>query len=297
MNIRQSLNVTLSTLRTGGIPEWRIEAEVLLRHVLGTDRSEFLALVYGADVGLTSDQSHQLQSLVSRRLLREPLAYIVGRREFYGLDLHVTDDVLIPRQETELLVDLALEHLALSSALSPLIADVGTGSGALALAIATHCSTANVVATDISQGALEVARGNAIHLGLSDRIAFVHGDMLSPIQRPIDVVVANLPYIPSDEITDLAVEVQREPRLALDGGEDGLAPLRRLFVQATGNLAVGGVIIVELMPEQMDKARMLAVDVMGRDVEVATHKDLMGNERALVVRRLSNATFAQNDWN
>ena len=284
--MRQSLNVTLSTLRDGGVLEWRVEAEALLRHVLSTDRSEFLALVYGGDVSLTGSQSLQLQSLTGRRLSGEPLAYIVGHREFYGLDLHVTDDVLIPRQESELLVDLALEHLAHSSSHSPLVADAGTGSGALGLAIKAHARTSSVVATDISQDALEVARGNAISLGLSHRTEFVRGDMLSPIEGPIDLVVSNPPYIPSDEIAGLAVEVRREPRIALDGGVDGLAPLRRLLTQAASRLAADGVLIVELMPEQIDRAGVLATKTMGRDIEVTTHKDLMGNDRALVVRHI-----------
>ena len=293
--MQKSLSVALSTLRVGGVSEWRVEAEVLLRHVLRMERSEFLVRLYGGDVGLTSSQSLQLQSLISRRLSGEPLAYIVGHREFYGLDLHVTDDVLIPRQESELLVDLALEHLARSSSPSPIVVDVGTGSGALALAVAEHAERARVMATDVSQDALEVARQNALNLGLADRIELVHGDMLSPIEGPIDIIVSNPPYIPGDEIAGLAVEVRREPRIALDGGKDGLVPFRRLLTQATSRLAADGVIIVELMPEQMDRAGALAVKTMGRDIEVTTHRDLMGNDRALVVRRIQRGVRAVDD--
>ena len=296
-HIQKSLNVALSTLHTGGIVEWRVEAQALLRHVLGVCRSEFLAQVYGGDVSLTISQSLQLQSLIGRRLSGEPLAYIVGHREFYGLDLHVTDDVLIPRQESELLVDMALEYLARSSSHSLLVADVGTGSGALALAIKAHAKMANVVAIDISQDALEVARQNALNLSLADGIELVQGDMLSPIDGPIDIIVSNPPYIPSDEIAGLAVEVRREPRIALDGGKDGLTPLRRLLTQAASKLAADGVIIVELMPEQMDRAGALAVETMGRDIEVTTHKDLMGNDRALVVRHAQRDVRAVGDGN
>ncbi len=300
--LRQSLIAVRSVLRDGGVLEFRVEAEVLLRHVLGIDRSEFLTLVYGSDLGLTDSQSLQLQSLLTRRLSGEPLAYIIGHREFYGLDLHVTDDVLIPRQETELLVDIVLEFYRKARRgrfqtcpYQPMVVDVGTGSGGLALAIATHARTANLVATDISQDALDVARRNAINLGLSDRVEFIHGDMLSPIQGPIDVIVSNPPYIPSDEIEGLAVEVRQEPRIALDGGIDGLDPLRRLFAQTSGKLATGGVLIVELMPEQMDRAEKLAVETMGHGIEVTSHKDLMGNKRALVVRRSASGTLAQDD--
>ncbi len=300
--LRQSLIAVRSVLRDGGVLEFRVEAEVLLRHVLGIDRSEFLTLVYGSDLGLTDSQSLQLQSLLTRRLSGEPLAYIVGHREFYGLDLHVTDDVLIPRQETELLVDIVLEFYRKARRgrfqtcpYQPMVVDVGTGSGGLALAIATHARTANLVATDISQDALDVARRNAINLGLSDRVEFIHGDMLSSIKGPIDVIVSNPPYIPSDEIEGLAVEVRQEPRIALDGGIDGLDPLRRLFAQTSGKLATGGVLIVELMPEQMDRAEKLAVETMGHGIEVTSHKDLMGNKRALVVRRSASGTLAQDD--
>ena len=296
-HIQKSINVALSTLRAGGISEWRIEAEVLLRHVLGVCRSEFLGRLYGGDVSLTSSQSLQLQSMIGWRLSGEPLAYIVGHREFYGLDLHVTDDVLIPRQESELLVDLALEYLARSSSPNPIVVDVGTGSGALALAVAEHARKARVMATDISQDALEVARQNALNLGLADRIELVHGDMLSPIEGPIDIIVSNPPYIPSDELAGLAVEVRREPRIALDGGKDGLAPLRRLLTQAASKLAADGVIIVELMPKQMDRAGALVVETMGRDIEVTTHKDLMSNDRALVVRHMRQGVRAVDNGN
>ena len=297
--LQQSLIAVRSVLRDGRVLEFRVEAEVLLRHVLSIHRSEFLALVYGSDLGLTDSQSLQLQSLLTRRLSGEPLAYIVGHREFYGLELSVTGQVLVPRQETELLVDLALEHLAGSSSRRPLMVDVGTGSGAVALAVAAHTENVDVTATDISSEALEVARRNTVSLGLSDRIGFVRGDMLSSIEGPIDVIVSNPPYIPSDEIEGLAVEVRQEPRIALDGGIDGLDPFRRLLAQTSGKLATGGALIVELMPEQMDKAKTLAANGMGPDIQVTTHKDLMGNERALVVRRLSNGPRTPDDgtWN
>ena len=283
--MRQGLNAARSSLRAGGIVEWRIEAEVLLRHVLGLERSEFLALAYGDGVNLTRNQSLLLQSLIDRRLSGEPLAYIVGNREFYGLELQVDSRVLIPRQETELLVDIVLERLDRPHPRSPSVVDVGTGSGAIGLAVAANVESANVMATDLSQEALAVARQNAANLGLSGRIEFVHGDLLLPIEGPVDVVVSNLPYIPSGDVAHLAVEVQREPRIALDGGKDGLAHLRRLFQQAKRKLATRWTIIIELMPEQMKKAEMLAVQFLGHHVEVTTRKDLMGNERALIVNQ------------
>ena len=286
--LRHSLDSVRSSLREGGIVEWQVEAEVLFRHVLDVSRSEFLTQLYGGDISLTDDQSVRLQSLVSRRLSEEPLAYIVGCREFYGLELKVTEHVLVPRQETELLVDITLEHLARSNPFSPTIVDVGTGSGALALAIATHAKTAKIIATDISADALEVARRNATNLGLLAKIEFVHEDMLSPIHGPIDVIVSNPPYIPSGDIAGLAVEVRREPRIALDGGVDGLDPLRNLLAHAKVKLAQGGMLIVELMPEQMNRALKLAAETFGHSVDITSRKDLMGNERALVVKHMTN---------
>ena len=286
--LQKSLATIRTNLRDGGVAEWQVEAEVLLRHVLGMSRSEFLAEVYGGSLGLSVSHSAELQSLVSRRLSGEPLAYIVGQREFYGLTLQVDPQVLIPRQETELLVDLVLERLACSSLRNPVVVDVGTGSGAIALAVAKHADSVRVVATDVSEDALAVARRNAEILELSDRIEFVHGDLLAPIGGSIDVVVSNPPYIPSSDIEDLAVEVRREPRTALDGGDDGLDTFRRLLNQSTEKLVPGGVVIVELMPEQMDEARVLAVETLRFDLEVITRKDLMGNRRALVVERLAS---------
>ena len=136
---------------------------------------------------------------------------------------------------------------------------------------------------------LSVASRNAENQKLSDRVRFVQGDMLAAIEGPIDVVVSNPPYIPSVEIEDLAIEVRREPQIALDGGDDGLDPLRRLLNQSAAKLGEEGVIIVELMPEQMATATNLAVETFGREVEVSTRRDLMGNERALVVRRVANS--------
>ena len=288
--MRQSLNAVRSSLRTGGIVEWQIEAEVLLRHVLDVGRSEFLTQLYGCDISLTDAQSVRLQSLIDRRLSGEPLAYIVGHREFYGLELKVTKHVLVPRQETELLVDIALEHLRSSDFTNPVVVDVGTGSGALALAIATHDKTAKIIATDVSADALTVAKRNGANLGLSANIEFVHGDMLTSIHGPIDVIVSNPPYIPSGDIAGLAVEVRQEPRIALDGGADGLDPLRNLLAHAKVKLAQGGMLIVELMPEQMNRALKLAAETFGHSVDITSRKDLMGNERTLVVKHMTIGT-------
>ncbi len=283
--LRQTLQSVRAQLRARGIPEWRIEADVLLRHILGISRSDFLSLVYGGESRLTHAQALRLRSLTERRLDREPLAYIVGRREFYGLDLAVNESVLIPRQETELLVELALEYLANRDASqpTPTLVDVGTGSGAIALAVASHYENVRVVGVDISRDALAVAIRNRDRL-LGGGVEFILGDTLTSIAAPVDLILSNPPYIPSATLPSLAVEVRREPTIALDGGADGLDHFRRLTAQANGILAPGGVLIVELMPEQMAAAIQIARQTIPNIASVSTHSDLMGNSRALVAQ-------------
>ena len=280
--LRQRLNESRAVLRDGGIIECDVEAEALLRHVLGLCRSEFLALVYGGDRLVTPSQSTHLKSLLKRRLSGEPLAYIVGAREFYGLELDVNDHVLIPRQETELLVDIVVEYLP-SFGPMPTVVDVGTGSGAIALAIAAHNESVDLLATDVSGRALDVARRNARKLGLGDRVRFVRCDLLEAVGGPVDIIVSNPPYIPSGQIGSLQAEVQQEPIIALDGGGDGLEPYRRLVVQAKDKVARGGVVVVELMPEQVGVAAEIARQTIPNLSGLRTREDLMGNERAIVL--------------
>ena len=280
--LRQSLSISRAVLRDGGVAEWEVEAEALLRHVLETNRADFLTLVYAKDGILNHSQAKYLSSLLDLRLSGEPLAYIVGRREFYGLELEVNEHVLIPRQETELLVDIVLEYLP-SFEPMPRVIDVGTGSGAVALAIAANSKSVDIIATDNSGGALDVVRRNASKLGLSNRISFVRCDMLDAVGGPVDIIVSNPPYIPSGQIEYLQTEVRREPVVALDGGDDGLEPFRRLLAQAEDKLAPGGVVVVELMPEQMEAAMEIARQTMPNLSAVRTREDLMGNARALVL--------------
>ena len=281
--LRQSLDSARVALRDHGISEWRIEADVLIRHILGVARSDFLSRVYGGEDRITKSQALRLCALIERRLDGEPLAYIVGRREFYGLDLEVNHDVLIPRQETELLVELALEYLANTDEGrgSPTVLDVGTGSGAVALAVASQSPDTRVVGVDVSQSALAVAVRNRDRL-LGTGVEFVLGDMLTAIAEPLDVIVSNPPYIPTATLGSLAVEVRREPIIALDGGVDGLDQFRRLTTQAGEKLAPGGVLIVELMPEQMNAAMEIARRTIPNILSISTRPDLTGNSRALV---------------
>ena len=225
----------------------------------------------------------QLGGLLRRRTAREPLAYITGHREFYGVDLEICPAVLIPRQETELLVERAIDfYSSLGPGARPLIADIGTGSGAIAVAIALHAPHATVYATDISREALDAAETNIRRHGLESRIRLCQGDLLDALSRPVDLVVSNPPYIPTGDISGLAPEVQREPRSSLDGGVDGLSVVRRLLAQAPGRLRPGGRVIVEISPEQIDAVSALA----GRCApygEVILHRDMLGLVRAVEV--------------
>ena len=251
---------------------------MLVRHATGMDRASLYASMREE---LPEPALRRLDSLLGRRIGREPLAYITGRREFFGIDLKVCPAVLIPRQETELLVERAIDF---SSSLGPaarlLIADIGTGSGAIAVAIALHVPHATVYATDISREALDVADVNRGRHGLEDRVHLRRGDLLDALPRPVDLVVSNLPYIPTGDISGLAPEVQREPRLSLDGGVDGLGVVRRLLAQAPGRLRPGGRVIVEISPEQLDAVSAFAGGCVPHG-EVRFHRDMLGLARTI----------------
>ena len=246
-------------LRAAGIEDARAEASLLLAHALGASRTELLArperIVDEADRA-------RFNGLVDRRAAREPFAYIVGEREFYGRAFAVDPRVLIPRPETEVLVERALEALGglrRRGIDRPLVVDVGTGSGAVTCTLALEARAARVVAVDASMAALAIADLNRRRLGLAERVHLVRGDLLSWLGRRVDLVVANLPYLPGPAIASLAPEIARyEPRRALDGGPDGADLLRRLLAQAPEALASGGVLLLELDPHEVDLVRRAA---------------------------------------
>jgi release factor glutamine methyltransferase len=217
VNAREALDAAVDGLRAAGVEDPRLDAEVLLAAATGRDRA---ALVAGAAV--TPGASRAFAEMVRRRLRREPVAYIVGRRGFRNIELAVDRRVLIPRPETELLVELALEREAAS------VLDVGTGSGAIALAVADELPGCEVTATDTSPGALEVARANAARLALAERVRFLAGTL--PETGEFDLVLANLPYVAEPDWPGLQPEVtQWEPREALLAGPDGLDAYRTLL--------------------------------------------------------------------
>jgi release factor glutamine methyltransferase len=261
----------------------RLEAEVLLAHVLETSRA---VLIAHHERPLTPAQLDQYQALVRRRAANYPLPYLTGRIEFYGLEFEVTPDVLIPRPETETLVDLALRRRPAR------VVDVGTGSGCIAVSLAVHLPEVTVYAVDVSPAALAIARRNAERHGVAERVRLLAGDLLGPLPGPLDLIVSNPPYVPTDERAALPASVRdHEPRLALDGGPDGLALVRRLLAQAPAVLrnpapvtgCPGGGLLIEIGANQGEAASRLARAFFPH-ATVRVHPDLAGRDRVLEVQ-------------
>ena len=240
--VQEAVRHVRTALSSVDIEEASLEAELLVGHVLGIDRTRLLADLRQP---FPPKAAPFLASLVERRRLREPLAYLLGWREFYGLRFAVRPGVLIPRQETETLVEEALRLAVERYAGTPWIADVGCGCGAIAVALAANLPGARIYAVDSSPIALEVAMENIHRHGVQGRVSLLQGDLLDPVDAPVDLVVANLPYVRSGDFVGIQPEVLREPRKALDGGPDGLEVIRRLLRQLAGKVAPGGAVLLE----------------------------------------------------
>ena len=258
----------------------RLEAELLLAHVLGRSR-EFL---YAHGEGrLAVAEMARYEELVRRRLAHEPVAYLVGHRAFYDVELSVDARVLVPRPETELLVEMALDWAKPKSGDSLRVVDVGTGSGALAVVLARHLLAATVVATDASREALCVAAANARAYGLQERVALIQADLLTPVAGQLDLVVSNPPYIPRDRLPELPEDVRAyEPVQALDGGVRGLELIVRLLQQAAQRLTSPGLLLVEIDATQGDVVRAEATDLWPQGA-IAIVPDYAGRDRVLRV--------------
>lgn len=245
--------------------EPRTAASMLLAHALGCPSTGLLA---HPEQELNEPQWDEFKQLVARRAQHEPVAYLTGHRAFFDLDLAVDARVLIPRPETELLVERTLDLARRWG--QPRIVDVGTGSGAIAVSLAAHLPQAALWAIDASAGALEVARANARRCGVAERITFLHGDLLSPLPGPIDLIAANLPYVSAAEYAALPPDVRRyEPRSALLSGVDGLDAIRALLDQAPGLLSADGVVLLEIGAGQGMAAAALARSAFpGATIEV-----------------------------
>jgi release factor glutamine methyltransferase len=254
----------------------------LIAHVIGMDRAKQLAY---SDTPLTEAQAVQIKSFYDRVLDGEPLAYLVGEREFTGLMFHVTPAVLVPRQETELLVDAALTWVKINRKIAPRIVDVGTGSGAIAISLAYNLLTATVLATEVSEAALEIAQKNASRHHLDKRIEFIHTDLLEGVVGPFDLIAANLPYISSDILDGLTV-VQHEPIVAFNGRTpDGLGLIHRLLEQSVPLLKPGGALALEIGYDQGQKMETLCSQFFPGSA-VVIHKDYEGHDRVVMVETL-----------
>lgn len=263
-----------------------LEAEVLLAHVMQTARTSLLA---HPERVVAASQLSEYRRLIRRRASGYPLPYLTGRTEFYGLDFEVTPEVLIPRPETETLVDLALAYRPRN------IVDVGTGCGCIAVSLAVHLPAAIVYAVEISPPALAVARRNVERHGVSRRVRLLVGDVLTPRPGPVDLIVSNPPYIPTSQCASLPASVRdHEPRLALDGGGDGLEIIRRLLAQAPavlphpernprGEGRPEGRMLIEIGADQGKAASRLA-RAFFRQATIRIHPDLAGRDRVLEVQ-------------
>ena len=263
-----------------------LDARLLTGHALGLDLT---GLILAAQRQLTPDESARLAEFARRRLAGEPVARIVGEKEFWGLPLQLSSATLVPRPDTETVVELALELVrAGGNPDRPLrIADLGTGSGAILLALLSELPAAQGFGTDISQAALQTARANAARAGLSDRATFIACDYASGLAGPFDLIVSNPPYIRSADIDGLATEVRNhDPPAALDGGPDGLDAYRALIPQAAGLLAPGAALVVEAGEGQSAQIQAL-MTAAGLMPEIAPKADLAGIPRAVAGHKMA----------
>ncbi|MQF66011.1 peptide chain release factor N(5)-glutamine methyltransferase [SAR202 cluster bacterium AC-647-P02_OGT_505m] len=283
MNLKETLNATGETLIKTGSPDAKLEAEVLIRHVLGIDRATFFR---DLEEPVTDSDRQHLDDLVVRRLRREPLNYITGFREFYGLSFEVSDSVLIPRQETELLVETVISLARSRPKHEIKICDVGTGSGAIAISLAVNLPFAEITAIDISQSALDIADANRRTHGVYNRVALRRGNLLEPVDFKPEIIVSNPPYIPMGDLSLLQPEIQYEPRVALDGGTDGLELIRGLLSQSLDKVSSTGAILFEIDSSQVNSARILAREYFPNS-HISVLDDLSGSSRAILIEEIS----------
>jgi release factor glutamine methyltransferase len=280
VTLREALRQAEARIASHNIPDARVEAELLLMDSLGIQRAELYARL---GEPFPSPEGDKFWGLVERRLRREPTAYILRRCEFYGIELYVDPRVLIPRPETELLVESALAFAGRRfGKVQPWsIADVGTGSGAMAIALALHLPQSRICATDFSADAIDVARINCGRHGVEGQVSLLLGDMLEPLSRPVDLIVANLPYVKDADIPQLMPEIRDfEPVAALAGGADGLDKVRLLLAQAKDHLLPQGSVMLEIGLGQAEEAVSLAKrHFPGSNVDLLC--DFAGIERVL----------------
>jgi len=271
VSLKQALSRARGILAEKNNEDTPLECELLLRHVLGISRTQ---LYLDLDHELSPKQEEVFWQLLKRCLNGEPTAYITGHCEFYGLDFYVDPSVLIPRPESELLVEkaisLAQNHRLLT------IAEIGTGSGAIAITLALELPGARIYATDISASALKVALINCQKHGVIDRVYLLHGNMLDPVPEPVDLIIANLPYVRESELTGMRFE----PLLALDGGRDGMKRIRQLCRQVGGKLQPGGFLLLEIGQGQRKVVTTL-LNALFPSGKIKVMPDLSGIDRVI----------------
>jgi release factor glutamine methyltransferase len=281
MTLTQSLQQSARILSINGIEDSYIEARMLLSHVT---KLPTVQIYTQTEQTLNQEQERDLCKLIERRLHREPIAYIVNRREFYGIDFYIDSRTLIPRPETELLVDTAIELLKNTCSTRPsLIADIGTGCGAIAVSLALNLPHSKIYATDISHSALEVAKLNCQHHKVTRQVTLLQGNLLEPIPEPVDLMVANLPYVRSSELDNLSPEITGfEPRTAIDGGENGLKYIRQLLEQVRGKINPQGCLLLEIGQNQEQEVMHLIHSHLNK-VSFAFIPDLNGINRVVTI--------------
>jgi release factor glutamine methyltransferase len=271
MRLKESFCHTRQVLAVNNIDNAPLEGELLLRQTLKINRVQFYQ---NPAQQITPEQQDILQKLLERRLNGEPSAYISGYREFYGLDFYVNNDVLIPRPETEHLVENTVSRAQKHR--KPLIADIGTGCGIIAISLALNLPQAKIYAADISTPALKVARFNCYKHGVVDRIKLLNGDLLEPLPEAVDFIVTNLPYVRQSELDTHSFE----PATALDGGTDGLEIISRLCRQVNGKLIPGGCLLLEIGQGQREAVTAL-LDSLFPTADIEITPDLNGIDRVV----------------
>ena len=282
ITVQSALYSASQQLQAAGCDTPYLDAEVLLAHVL---TQNVTWLVGHRDTGLTAAQVQLFSEYVTRREKREPVAYIVGHKEFFGLDFTVSPEVLIPRPETELLVEEAIQLLAAKEA--PTIADVGTGSGCIAIALACHIPGATINAIDISPAALKVAQQNASRHHVANRINFSTGNLLAPLKKSVDLIISNPPYVDHGYLcagTTMPEVSQFEPRIALNGGSTGLNVIQALLAQSQEKLVSNGTLLVEIGYDQGERVLNLA-RLYFPEARLSIKPDLAGLDRILIVQQ------------
>jgi release factor glutamine methyltransferase len=282
MTVRDILNESTKSLAAADIPSARLDAEVLLSFCLGCDRLEFYK---NPDINISETKLTLFRNLIARRLQWEPVAYITGRKEFWSFALEVNSSVLIPRPDTEIIVEEALGIYRNFTSLPLRILDIGTGSGAIALALALEIAGAKVVATDISMAALNLAKKNANSMGLKERIDFRQGNLFEPVDGLFDIIVSNPPYIAANDYEELPVSVRVfEPREALFAGVSGLEFYEKLIYSAAGFLQKNGWLLLEIGAKQEAGVRGI-IKGSGFYDSIEMRTDYAGLPRVIKARR------------